>query len=233
MHRYEELERLYYRRLYLKIFLIILGIFLGIGTGYYFFNLNDKKVKKVKKEIKPKQDEIKIVKKEINTSNKLKQDIKKYKKTESISFVLPEIKNSLINSNLKPAIKTKVVKKEKTIAKKTSEKKVLVIKTQKVTLNKLIQDYKESPNYHLAILISKLYLNKNNLKEAQKWVLKANNIDPENAESWVLFAEILKRKKQIKKAIEILKVYEETYGGNDIIEKKLRSLNAKWNLKPY
>jgi len=217
MHRYEELEKLYYKKLYLKIFFIFFSIFLAIAGVYYFLN-----TKKSKKEVKKTTEKI-IPKKEV-VVKAIKKEINKPKKVESISFVLPEIKDRPKKSK-KPTIKNKIVKENS--PKKKVEKKVFFIKEQKVNIKTLIKDYQSNPNYYLAILIAKLYLKKNDLKNAQNWTLKANNLNPEDAESWILFADILKRKNQIKKAIEILKVYEETYGGNDIIEKKLRSLNAK------
>jgi len=226
MHRYEELEKLYYKKLYLKFFFIFFSIFLAIAGVYYFLNLKKykykKEVKKQTEEVIPKKEVVvKAIKKEINKPKK------ETKKVESISFVLPEIKDEAIKpkKSKKPTIKNRILKENN--PKKKVEKKVFVIKEQKVNIKILIKDYQSNPNYHLAILITKLYLKQNDLKNAQKWALKANNLAPEEVESWILFADILKRKNQIKKAIEILKVYEETYGGNDIIEKKLRSLNAK------
>jgi len=228
MHRYEELEKLYYKKLYLKFFFIFFSIFLVIIGIYYFLNLKKSKSKKeVKKQTEKiiakskKEVVVKVIKKEIKPKKEVKKTI------ESISFVLPEIKDEPIRpkKSKKNTIKNKLVKENS--PKKKVEKKVFVIKEQKVNIKTLIKDYQSNPNYHLAILITKLYLKQNDLKNAQKWALKANNLAPDEVESWILFADILKRKNQIKKAIEILKVYEETYGGNDIIEKKLRSLNAK------
>jgi len=94
-------------------------------------------------------------------------------------------------------------------------------------VNLLIKNFNQNPDYDLAITIAKYYLNHNNLKKAQIWSLKANNLNPEKPESWLIFANILQKENKIQKAIEILKVYKDSYGINKKIEKKLRSLYAK------
>ena len=204
MHRYEELEKLYYKKLFLKIFFII-GLILFIIVGLYLFLK-----KPSKKEIK---HQVKV--KEINIS-KPKKEIKK-EAIHPVNFILPSIKEE-------KEIKVNSSKPKKEI--KKEEKKEL-FKEKKVSIKELINKFNSNPNINIALMIANRYLKENNLSEAQKWALKANNINAEDERSWIIFANILVKKGNIKKAKEILNFYLDSYGKNDKIENKLRSLNDK------
>jgi len=227
MHRYEELEKLYYKKLYIRIF-FSLSVFIILSILFYLFVEEDKKKVESNKVVYKEKNSTIIVSSDKKSSN-IKIVIKKEKednKSVYIKFILPEINDTLTVEN------KKIIKQvSKHIVRKTPpvnnfNPPFLKIKETKVNIKKLIEDYKLNPNYHLAVLISKFYLKYNNLKEAKKWILRANNLHPELVESWLVFADILERKGQIKKAIEILKVYEETYGGNESVDEKLRELQA-------
>ena len=256
MHRYEELEKLYYKKKYFKIFIffILLGL---VGIGFYFFKKSSSIHKTVKKEI----NETKIVKnnknniKEVNKTKKVekkpkekkkeekpkvivkkvvvKEVVKENKKTEPLKFILPQI-NELEKNNTKKEVK-KVENKQKEIEDKPKEvvdnKEILKprpkIIERKADINTLIKEFRGNKNYSLAITIAKLYLKKNNLKSAREWALKANSLNTTDPESWILFADILIKEGRVKKAKELLRVYLDSYGNNDIIEEKLRSINGK------
>ena len=119
--------------------------------------------------------------------------------------------------------------KEKQLKSQTSQKDFQNIKIteNKVNINDLINEFKKNKDYNIAITISKIYLKQNNLKKAQIWALNANSLAPSKPESWIIFADIMIKKHNIKKAKDLLRVYIDSYGSNDIIEEKLRSINGK------
>ena len=232
MHRYEELERLYYKRLYIKFFLIFVLIVI-VSIAFYFF-LKEEKSKKIENSTHKEKEVTKVVKKEINVTQveKIKKVEKvekkpKVEKTQELKFILPNID---FIEPVEEKVANKEYKKEKTVSQPIQKiKKIekVEIKESSVNLNDLIKEYNKNKDYNLAITIAKIYLNKNDLKKAQIWALNANSLQPSKPESWVIFADILIKKKEIQKAKEILKTYINSYGSNNVIEEKLRSINGK------
>ena len=244
MHRYEELEKLYYKKIIIKyvilfvavIVLFVIGFF--IYRSYYNKNIqtNKETVKKADKEIKKSPKRVKktpkTVKKKIKppTFKTPKVQKKSVNHIEKLHFILPNISNissKQQNISQKPnELKTKNKIKEIEINRTANIAKINII--EKIPdLKTIIKRFYETKDFDLAVLISKIYFKKGNLKNAQIWALRANNINPSSYKSWILFADILLKEKKLKKAQEILKVYVESYGQNDIIEKKLRSINDK------
>lgn len=236
MHRYEELEKLYYKKLYLKIFFGLLFIVILLFGSFFYITsthkkvkknlkkiekvkLHNKKTKKPKPKLKPKFKEVKNIKKE-------KKSLKHYE----LKFMLPDInsiKEPENNITEKNESNIKKVNKKKIIKKVTKIKTKIKIKESNINLNDLIKNYKNNPSYNLAITIAKIFLKKNEIKKAQIWALKANSLNPSKPDSWIIFADILIKQGKIKKAKEILNVYITSYGNNDIIDEKLRSLDGK------
>ncbi len=187
------------------------------------------------KEKKKKKQIIKKKKKKIEKENKSKKTKPKnstenIKTREELIFILPDINNTKENIVSKKNQKTKTIpsthiEKENNNTKSNPNNKINIKETSIKNVNILIKKFNQNPNYDLAMMISKFFFDKNNLKKAQKWALKANEMDPERVESWIVFANILIREKKVNKAKEILKTYLNSYGQNDIIEKKLRSIN--------
>ena len=206
MHRYEELERLYYKKLFFKIFLTLFLVILFIGVIAFIYFKSFKEPKKEAKEIKK---PTKIV-------------AKKETKIEVVNFILPEIKEN-IERNIQNESK-KIESKETKKVNKTSKS---LIEEKKVDVNYLIEKFKQNPSLDLALMIANEYLKENNLTEARNWALKSNNMNPQDERSWLIFADILIKQGKIKKAREILNFYIDSYGKNDKIENKLRSLNDK------
>ena len=238
MNRYEELEKLYYKKLYTKIFLWFLGVVIGIGGIFYVYDIYNKtKVKKEKtKEIKKTEEKLKKNaknKRDANTSQKEVKNTTSHSNILNIKFLLPPIKE--LNKSVSQSKQVKAShsqskdnsKTEKTKKTLSSGKKNFVIKEKKVSLKDLINKFNKNPDFNLALIIAKQYLSDNNLSKAQEWSLKANNLKPQNPESWILFADIFIKKKNIKKAKEILKFYLDSYGKNDTIENKLRNISNK------
>jgi len=213
MDRYEELERLYYKKKYIKIFIYILILvsFLSIGIFIYIQNKHLKQALKIEKNI--------------NNIKKIKPEVKKL----TLYPISPEIN---ITKQIQKR-KSKKIEKTKKIEKIEKPKKVqspksqikIIIKSQKQTLQSLVNAYNISPDYAQAIKIAKIYFNRHNYKKTIEWSKKANQIKPENPTSWLLFAKTLVKLGKSKKAKEVLSAYLNTYGANEEIEKLLRSIN--------
>ena len=67
--------------------------------------------------------------------------------------------------------------------------------------------FQENRNPREAILIAKAYYKAGNYIESEKWALTANNLDKENRESWLLFAESKAKLGKRKEALTILVSY--------------------------
>ena len=251
MHRYEELEKIYYKRLYLKIFFYFFLVFIVI-IGIIFFNSekthkNVVKQKEINNTKKLNQTNINLNKKESNETKKNIQDKSISRSTNKITkkdiatkdiqelkFILPNI--DFIQEPKSSVKQTKKVSKVKKSNIKSDSKKEMKslnvnnnisISETNADLKSLIREYQENKDYNLAITIAKIYFQKNNLKKAQIWALNANSLNPSKPDSWLLFADVLIKQHKIQKAVNLLKAYIDSYGNNDIIEEKLRSLNGK------
>ena len=240
MHRYEELEKVYYKKLYLKLFA---GFILFIIFIILLFIFLDSTKKPEKKEIQKPEKIHKSVHNDVNKTKhsmqskkkteQKKQEVKKeqIKKEQELKFILPNIDFIKEPSEPKPQIKKPSVNKmkKKQLKSQTSQKDFQNIKIteNKVNINDLINEFKKNKDYNIAITISKIYLKQNNLKKAQIWALNANSLAPSKPESWIIFADIMIKKHNIKKAKDLLRVYIDSYGSNDIIEEKLRSIDGK------
>jgi len=247
MHRYEELEKLYYKKKFKKIFLFFLFVFISLLAVFSilklisFNNIKDIKnkaesniTKNIKSNITKRINEVNITKKNLS-KQKHKNEHKKPKnnKTEvksqinekndtafNLTFILPQIKE---NKEKKPASKKPVLKvKEKN---KTTKNVQPLIKEKKADLKSLKDSFYKFPNYSTAMTIANIYFSKKDLANAKIWALKANNIDPSKYESWKMFAMILLEKNDKIKAKEVLKIYLDNYGENEEISKLLRSIN--------
>ena len=228
MHKYERLERYYYKKKIFKITLIVFVILSLIGISLFFLihnkhkhtkNTNSTKkttLKEVTKNSieKKAEKEKKTIKKKIKIVKNLDSNIK-------LSFILPSIK-------IEEPKKVKVPKQKevKSVKKILPNNKNLIIE-EKIDIQDLINSFNQNPSYDVAIRISNYYLNHNNLALAKNWALKANNINPSKADSWKIFAIILIKQKNVQKAKEVLKIYLNDYGENPEIIKLLRSLNDK------
>jgi len=248
MHRYEELERIYYKKKFKKYFLYFLIVLFISGIAVLLLNqknikhsklVKEKKEIKIVKEIK-KPKPLKKPKQEINITKKIKEEVnisKKIKKEVNISkkHIIPPVKK-LVLYPIYPDITINKPKKETKIVKKAIKKEVkkvkpkqeitpkIIIKTKKETIDELIKAYKNAPGYTKAIKLANLYFLENNYKESIKWAKKANKLNPEDYESWYLFAKSLIKLGKITKAKKILKAYTEAYGVNQNIEKLMRSI---------
>ena len=235
MHKYDKFEKLYYKHILFK-YAVIISIIILFLSGFFILDKIQKVKKNVKhnnieqKEIKKRKSEKKIVKKTL-----LIKTVKLRNKSidtpiEELHFILPNISDiSSKQQNISPKykmLKTKNKIKKIEINHTANIAKVNIIE-KTPDLKTLIQRFNTMKDFDLAILISKIYLKKGDLKNAQIWALNANNLNPSSYKSWILFADILLKEKKPIKAKKILNTYIDSYGQNDIIEKKLRNLDDK------
>jgi len=268
MHRYEELEQLYYKKkrnriIFISIVLALFGVigYFGVTSIKQEQPQKEQKISVTKDKNESKQQtkpDVKPVKEANETKPKVsekkekpkpqqKEEIKPQQKEEakpqttsnesnetiSLSFVLPnldkikepKIKIKKKTTRVKKVKKTKPKKEKKTesVVKKTQ--KTAPIEAQKANIQQLESIYQKNPNFDLAMTISREYLKNNDLQKAREWAIKANTLNPDRPESWLQFANILLKEGKKQKAIKILQVYLDSYGENDMIEEKLRSLN--------
>jgi len=242
MDRYEELERLYYKKKYLQIFkiifIIVLLILIAIVVYVKQINKTNQKTSNITKEtnITKKQLKNKVLKvkytKETNITNKIKK-IKPEIKKLTLYPIFPDITNEEKNNSKKISSNSKPIKKEKKIITKIEKSKPkitsipkieIIVKEKTASLKDLINLYNISPNYEQAIKIAKIYFNKHDYNKSIEWSKKANKIEPEKSESWLLFAKNLVKLNKKQKAKNVLIAYLNTYGADKDIEKLLRSL---------
>ncbi len=136
------------------------------------------------KEIKIKKKEIKHI---VQHKKRLVKRVKKYKPKK------PKLKK-----DIKPKIE---VHKEEKIEHKI--KKINFKITTNNYMNIMKQKFNKNKNPRDALLIAKAYYRAGNYKESEIWALKANNLDKNSEESWLLFA---KSKNALGKKREALKI---------------------------
>ncbi|MEO1927859.1 MAG: hypothetical protein ABGX26_04145 [Nautiliaceae bacterium] len=242
MHRYEELEKLYYKKKTIKVLSITIILILCIIGGVVLKNKLLCKIpntasleRNIENNTSKKEDINKTLKinKKIDDLNKTeKNNGKKIKKEPlEISFDVPNIKDDEVRKKIKKIDNNKKSKKSSEKKEKIKyntlpiPKPIYVIKETEINVKDFIKKFNKKPQFDMAMLISNYYYNHNNLEAAKEWALKANSINPSNYESWKMFALILIKKKNKAKAKEVLNIYLNDYGYNDEINKLLRSLD--------
>ncbi|HIP14517.1 MAG TPA: hypothetical protein EYG74_03400 [Sulfurimonas autotrophica] len=142
------------------------------------------------------------------------KQVEKMLKKRGIDFFLPtESKEFLKQLNLKKRVSNSTTPVLKKTSKKESKKEEVshitssLITTKKATIKELIDQYNDRPGFSRAIMIAKAYYNKKDFKNAAKWAKKANSIDREREEGWVLYAKSINALGQKERAVKILKIY--------------------------
>ena len=237
MHKYEELEKLYYKKLYIKYFIYLLSFVIIIFVAsFIYFSLNSNNVTNIKniKNIK-KNHIIDMNKTKFQKSTLKIKKIKKYKKfVKKLTLypIYPDvdfiIKNKEKNKTNHKKFKSNKILNSKPIINKKIKRKFkkpeikIIIKTE--TINDLINLYNIDPEFDNGMKIANYYFKHKKYEESIKWCKKVNKIKPEKYESWYLFAENLIQLNKNKEAKKVLIYYISNYGPNDKVEKLLRSI---------
>ncbi|WP_457592784.1 CDC27 family protein [Hydrogenimonas sp.] len=103
----------------------------------------------------------------------------------------------------------------------------LMIRSTKAnnTLEYLIKRFNERRDPKLASYIAQSYYKKGKYKEAVKWSVMANSLDPSSEETWLIFARSKVKLGQKEDAIRALRVYLNQYSSRNI-KSFLQSLEA-------
>ena len=107
-------------------------------------------------------------------------------------------------SHIPPPTKPKAKPKQKAASHSSTPQVVLAKEPSTSQLEKL---FAERHSYDLAIQVAKSYYNDGKYKKALAWAKKANALDREQEEAWILYAKSLKKMGEDEKALQILRVY--------------------------
>lgn len=88
-----------------------------------------------------------------------------------------------------------------------SKKNLLEVTTQPQTLEGMIAFYKASPQYETALSIAKEYYAKGSFAEAAIWAKKANQLNREEEEAWLLYAKSYYAQGMKAEAINVLELF--------------------------
>ncbi len=97
-----------------------------------------------------------------------------------------------------------------------------IIKTKEMTLEQLQRLYRVRKNYEVAIKIAQAYYHKGAYEAAREWARKANRLNREKEEAWILYAKALHKLHQTKKAKQLLKIfldYKESKEAKELLKK--------------
>jgi len=244
MHKYEELEKIYYKKkkieylkkgvavfiiLILSIFFIYI-IFINLKTKFIFTTHTTNEIKS-KLVLNPIFPHIVIETEDKESENRIEnKESKKLKETQLVSNpktkpVQKDNKENIVNQKM---TQEEFVSNNKKVDINSQNNKSpafkIIVQTKEQGINDFIQSFEKIPTYDVAIKISKLYAKNLEFHKSIEWAKKANSINPENYESWYIFAKSLVKLGKRKKAERILKAYIESYGNNSEIENLLRSL---------
>ncbi|NPA63803.1 MAG: hypothetical protein GXO16_02390 [Epsilonproteobacteria bacterium] len=101
---------------------------------------------------------------------------------------------------------------------KPSKGRLKISTEQKVDIKELERKFYTNPTVGQALVIAKLYYEKNDFKNSAKWALRANSIDKKNEESWILFAKSLAKSGERKKAVSVLEIYARQSGSQRALD---------------
>ena len=178
MHEYELLERRWQKYRYKK--LLVKGLFAAALIALASLLLPYKSVSKFEP-TSPKNQ----------TTNYLAPSLEFEKRLLA--------KKSAQSRPSKPIQPVKKVKKQNTAH--------LAISATKLTLPQMLQNYKKHPSIDLANMIANEYYQQKEYQKAMQWAIKANELDKDNEQSWILYAKSAYKLGQKQKAINALKIY--------------------------
>lgn len=87
----------------------------------------------------------------------------------------------------------------------------VLIESSVFNIASLKKSYYQNPSFEKALLLSKLYLENKDYKKSIFWSLKANELDKNSKESWILFAKAKAGLGEKEEEAKILKLYEHYY----------------------
>ncbi|WP_187648447.1 CDC27 family protein [Nitrosophilus labii] len=188
-------------------------------------NLETDEKKEFKKEISQKvnvkSSEKIVLKKDENKTIKKNKEIKEIKEEPKVVVLKPSTNFLAKIENLEKKRQTKKIKKENKKVKRekidekpkkfkqneTPKKPKIVIEKRNNSniVNELIKKFERTKDPKIAIFLSRIFYKDQDYKKALNWAIIANELDSQNAQSWILFAKAsvkLGKKEEAIKALE-------------------------------
>jgi len=242
----EKRSRAINRKRYLRIFIILLIIFVACALAYMEFIKSKKPA--IKKHIfaEKKTDTIKkpvidvnvtSIKKpivDVNTAKITKQKVlkKEVNKTEKYdtvfltpTIVIPKIKKpEIINSKIEKKIAIPKIKKQLPIIKE--KKKINIIVKSLENEDSLLKKNQANENFETTLNLSKYYFKKSKFEKAILWSKKANHYKASSFKPWLIYA---KAKIKLNKKDEAIKAVETflSYFNSDVAQKFLQNIKGQ------
>jgi len=119
--------------------------------------------------------------------------------------------------------------KKNILEKETKNNIQIIIKKDKLDIDKLIEKFEKTNDPKIAILISNFFYKEKKYKKSLKWSIIANGLNSENEESWILFAKAKVKLGKKEDAVKALKFFLSTKDSplirrllDDIIEGEIK-----------
>ena len=201
-----------------KNFLLAMSMAIALGIGGYSLVINKKTEHKVVETIQPS-----IIKKELPLAkHETISQIKKYEPQ-----IIEPSYSFLTSIPSAPYVEQKIKNEEpKTIRLKDSIFEHTT--TSYSQLEGLLQRYKESKSSKVATYIANVYFSKNNFKDAYRYSVEANELDPSSQTSWIVTAKALFKMDKKQDAIRILKSYLLAYNSQEIKNLLFKMLSGEY-----
>ena len=211
-------------RLWKYIVVILLAIILFISGAWFLHFQKTKMVQEIKKEREvlhvkqqeAKKERVEEVKKDYAEENiTVKKEIEKKTETDNEHLDTKELKLELPKekeTKIEPAklklqtLQTKEEKSESIIKKKTSLLNIKNISNVD-EMEQAILEFDKNPNYKDALKVAKMLYGKKDFKEAANWAKKANRLDREKEEAWLLYSRSQYEQGLKMEAIAVLKLF--------------------------
>ena len=111
--------------------------------------------------------------------------------------------------------KTQILQEKKQVKNASKEKKIQIT-SYNVNSTNLKKKFYDKKSVDIAISLSRFYMHKKDYEKSILWSLKANSLDKNSKESWLLFAEAKKALGKEEEAKKVLKTYTDFYGFEDV-----------------
>ncbi len=101
------------------------------------------------------------------------------------------------------------VKRAPKVSDKEERVRQRLIEAKSLTLQELEERFLQRRSASLALQIAKLYYRQKSYRQALVWAKRANRLDRENEDAWILYAQALKELGKLKEAKKVLRIFLE------------------------
>jgi len=210
MHEYEILEQTWrkYRTKKRIKFAAIVGalLFSGVGIGYYWYSVNAKQKHMPAHTHKERNESQSIAKNLLLPDLSFEKSAERYAKAVSKTEAKRSVQKVRQKSLQQPQSQNLSQPQVPSVS-PSGAKLLKAVSHDKLDLSKLQQQFAKTNDIGIALIIAKEYYGRGNYKEASRWALKANNIDKNNEESWIIFAKSAYKMGKKRTAMNALKIY--------------------------